>query len=91
MGDLLDVLIGVFVGALCGVIPLAFGLLTKHKIIAIVSVIVTGLSGVIFGLFEKSPFTAIGVAIIFVVLIFAKNKNKYAHHEDDNEHYLHDE
>ncbi len=91
MGDYWDVLVGFFVGALCGIIPLAFGLLTKHKIIAIVSVAVTALSGVIFGLFQKSPFTAIGVAVIFIVLLFAKNKRNDAHHEEDHEHYLHDE
>lgn len=87
----MDILVGFFVGALCGVIPLVFGLLTKHKILAIVSIAVTALTGVGFGILEKSPFTAIGVAIIFIVVILAKNKNKNNHTEEDHDIYLHDE
>lgn len=87
----MNILIGFSLGALCGIVPLAFGLLTKHKILAIVSIVVTSLSGVVFELLEKSPFTAIGVAIIFIVFLFAKNKSKHAHNEDDHEEYMHDD
>ena len=91
MGDFGDVLVGFFIGALCGIIPLAFGLLTKHKILGIIAIIVTALSGVGFDLLEKSPFTAMGVAIIFLVFLFAKNKNKNTKHEEDHDVYMHDE
>jgi len=87
----MKILVGFFVGALCGVIPLAFGLLTKHKILAFVSIAVTALSGVGFGIIEKSPFTAMGVAVIFVVILFAKNKNNHNNNEEDHDIYLHDE
>ena len=91
MGGFGDVLVGFFIGALCGIIPLAFGLLTKHKILSIAAIIVTALSGAGFDLLEKTPFTAMGVAIIFIVIIFAKNKNKHDHHEEDHDIYMHDE
>lgn len=87
----MKILVGFFVGALCGAVPLAFGLLTKHKILAIVSIAVTALAGAGFGIIEKSPFTAIGVAIIFIIVILAKNKNKNNHTEEDHDIYLHDE
>ena len=87
----MKILIGFFIGALCGIVPLAFGLLTKHKILAIVAIVATALSGAGFGVLEKSPFTAIGVAVIFVVVLFAKNKNKNAQHDDDHDIYMHDE
>ena len=87
----MDALVGFFVGALCGVLPLLFGLFTKHKVLAIVSIVVTAISGILFGMLAKSPFTAIGIAIIFVVLLFAKNKNKNTNHEEDHEEYLKDE
>lgn len=91
MGEVLDVFIGIFVGALCGVIPLVYGLLTRHKILAIVAVFTTVISGVVFVLLNKPPFTAIGIAIIFLVFIFAKNKNKHAVDEENHEEYLNDE
>ena len=87
----MNILIGFLLGALCGIVPLAFGLLTKHKVLAIVSIVATAISGAAFELLDKSPFTAIGVAIIFVVFLFSKNKNKHAHHEDDHDEYMHDE
>ena len=87
----MEILIGFFIGALCGIVPLAFGLLTKHKILAIVAIAATALSGAVFGLLQKSPFTAIGVAVIFVVFLFAKNKNKNTHDDDDHDIYMHDE
>jgi len=87
----MKILIGFFVGALCGIVPLAFGLLTKHKILAIVSIIATALSGAGFGILEKSPFTAMGIAVIFVVILFAKNKNKHSQQDDDHDIYMHEE
>ena len=91
MGEVLDVFIGIFIGALCGVIPLVYGMLTQHRALAIVAVVSTVISGVVFVLLNKPPFTAIGIAIIFLVFIFAKNKNKHSEDEEDHEEYLNDE
>ncbi len=88
----MDILLGFFVGALCGIVPLLFGLLTKHRILGIVGIASSAISGIIFALFEKSPFTAIGVATVFAIAIFAKNKNKNTPHDhDDHDIYLGDE
>ena len=88
----MDYLLGFFVGLLCGVVPLAVGLLTKHKLLGIVGVSSTVLSSMIFVLLDKSPFTSIGVALVFVIVIFTKNKNKDSHIEqDDHDIYLGDE
>ena len=87
----MNVVIGIGIGVLCGIIPLIFGLVIKHKVLGIVAIVVSGLSGAAFELLEKSPFTAIGVAIIFLVFLFAKYKSKNANHEEDHEEYLNDE
>ena len=88
----MEYLLGFFVGALCGFVPLLFGLLTKHSILGIIGIVSSAVSGVIFALLEKSPFTAIGVAIVFAIAIFAKNKNKNSDHDhDDHDIYLGDE
>ena len=89
--DALNILLAFGIGALCGLIPFAYGFLTKHKILATVSIVISALAGAGFEVLEKSPFTAIGVAVIFVVFLFAKNKSKHAHHEDDEEDYTKDE
>lgn len=88
----MDFLLGFFVGALCGIVPLLLGILTKHKILGIIGIVASALSGIIFALLDKSPFTAIGVAIVFAVAVFAKNKNKHSHGgHDDHDIYLGDE
>ncbi len=87
----MDILLGFFIGILCGLAPLAFGLLTKHKLIGIIGAAVTSASGILFAVLDKSPFTAIGVAIVFIVFIFSKNKNKNSHDEDDHDIYLDEE
>lgn len=90
----MDYFVGFFVGLLCGVIPLTVGLLTKHKILGIVGMAVTVVSSFIFVLLDKPPFTAIGVALVFLIVIFTKNKNKNkdSHlEEDDHDIYLGDD
>lgn len=88
----MDILIGFFIGAMCGVVPLAFGLLTKHKLLAFIGLAASAVSGIIFSLLEKSPFTAIGVALVFAIAIFAKNKHNNSDDEhDDHDIYLGDE
>ena len=89
----MDYVVGFFVGLLCGLVPLAIGLLTKHKVLAISGVAVTVVSSLIFVLLDKSPFTAIGVALVFVIVIFTKNKNKNRDdslEQDDHDIYLGD-
>lgn len=90
--DIMDILLGFFVGALCGVVPLFFGILTKHNILGIAGIISSAVSGVIFVLIDKSPFTAIGISIVYAIIIFAKNKNKDSSHDhDDHDIYFGDE
>ncbi len=91
MGEFWDVFLGIFIGALCGVIPFVYGLISHHNALAIVAIVATIISGVIFVIFDKPPFTAIGVAIIFLVFLFAKNKNKHYKDNEDHEEYLNDE
>ena len=81
----MDYLVGTLIGVLCGAIPFIFGWLTKHKILGIVGCTVTVLSGPLFVLFDKSPFTAIGVAAIFTIFNFATHRNKTKENNDDDE------
>ena len=90
--DIFDILLGFFVGAMCGVVPLAFGLMTKHNPLAFIGLASSAVSGIIFSILEKSPFTAIGVALVFAIAIFAKNKHKNVDDDhDDHDIYLGDE
>lgn len=85
-----DHLIGLLIGILCGAVPFLFGLFTKHKILGIVGASITAISGPVFVLLQKSPFTAIGVAAIFTIFNFATHRNKNApHHEDDDDEHRH--
>ena len=85
------IMVGFFVGLLCGVIPLVLGFLTKHKIIGLVGIAVTVGFGILFSTLEKSPFTAVGVAILFAIIIFLSNRNKHRLHEDDEDEFLNDD
>ncbi len=88
----MKILIGFFVGLLCGIVPLIFGILSKSHIFGIVGIVVTALTGIIFSLLDKSPFTAIGIAIVFVIVLFARNKRRNAQHDqDDNDIFMDDE
>ena len=82
------IMIGFFVGLLCGVIPMVLGFLTKHKIIGIVGIAVTIVFGILFSALNKSPFTAIGVAILFAIIIFLSNRNKHRIHEDEDDDFF---
>ena len=74
------------------IVAFIFSILAFVPIVGILCAIAaTALSGAVFGLLQKSPFTAIGVAVIFVVFLFAKNKNKNTHDDDDHDIYMHDE
>ncbi len=84
----MDFVIGFLIGVLCGAVPLLFGIFTKHKIIGIVGISVTALSGLLFALLDKSPFTSIGIAAVFAIFIFARNKKKNQEHYDDEHQEL---
>jgi len=81
-----DIIIGFLIGVLCGSVPLLFGLLTKHKILGIIGISASALSGILFAILEKSPFTAIGIALVFSIFNFASHKKKNQNHNDEDEH-----
>ena len=78
-------LIGLGIGVLCGIIPIAFGFLTKHRVLGIIGMLATASFGVVFSVYDKSPFTAICVALVFVIFNFASNKSKNKSHDHDND------
>ena len=82
MGVFGKILLGFFVGLLCGLIPLIYGFLTNHRISGIVGIIATILAGVLFSLLDKSPFTALVVAILFILFNIA-NKKRSSHSNDE--------
>lgn len=83
------ILLGFFVGALCGLIPLIHGILIYHKLNAIIGMVTSSLTGVLFSVLNKSPFTSMVVAILFVVINIAalkrKEKNEQNNNDDENE------
>lgn len=84
MGVFGKILLGFFVGLLCGLVPLIYGILTNNRTIGIVGTVVTALSGILFSLLDKSPFTAMVVSVLFVLIIIA-NKKRQSHSTDDDE------
>ena len=77
------ILIGFFVGFLCGLIPLAYGLVSKQKVLSISGIAASAITGVLLSLIDKSPFTAMIMAIIFVIIIFTKNKHGSEESEEE--------
>ena len=82
MGVFGKILLGFFVGLLCGLVPLIYGFLTNHRISGIVGIIATILAGVLFSLLDKSPFTVLVVAILFILFNIA-NKKRNSHSNDE--------
>lgn len=78
-------ILGFFVGLLCGAVPLAFGVLTKHIKHGVFGILASAAFGIIFSLIDKSPFTAMGIAVVFVMFIFASNKRKNKSTDDDDD------
>ena len=81
--------LGFFVGLLCGIIPLVYCIIKKMKLFSIVGISATVISGIIFSALDKSPFSAIVVAILFVLVIVVKNKQ--AEKETDNKNISDDD
>ncbi len=90
---MIKILIGFFVGVMCGLVPLIFGLLSKSLVFGVIGISASALTGVLFSVLDKSPFYAIGIALIFAVILFAKNKNQKKHddHHEDHGIYMDDE
>lgn len=84
----LKIIIGFFIGLLCGIIPLVFGLIKKNRLLAFVGIATSTVAGVLFKALDRSPFSAVVVAVLFVFIIIAnvKRKEKLKQDQDsDNE------
>ena len=81
------IIVGFFVGLLCGVIPLIYGLLSKNRPLAFGGICAASVAGVLFNVLDKSPFSAVVVAVLFVIIIIASNKRreKMKRDEDDDD------
>jgi hypothetical protein len=77
------ILLGFFVGALCGLIPLIYGLLTKHMLSAIGGIIASAFTGALFSYLNKSPFTAMVTAALFILINIASRKRHKTSSEND--------
>ena len=83
MGVAGKILLGFFVGFLCGLIPLIYGIISKHKIVSFIGLAASSATGALFSLANKSPFTAMVMSIIFVIFIFSMTKKENNHHDED--------
>lgn len=83
MGTAGKILLGFFVGFLCGLVPLIYGVISKHKIVSFIGLFISSATGVLFSLLGKSPFTAMTMSLIFVIFIFSMNKKKADNNDDD--------
>ncbi len=77
------IIIGFFVGVLCGIVPLCFGFLKKRKLLGIIGIIASAGAGALFNALDKSPFSALVVAVLFIFIIIASNKRRSKHSADD--------
>ena len=82
----IKIIIGFFVGLLCGIVPLVFGLLKKSKLLGILGTVASVGAGILFSALEKSPFSALVVAVLFIFIIIASNKRREKEEEDDNDY-----
>ena len=79
-------LLGFFIGFLCGLIPFIHGLLIKRTVPAIIGLGACSVTGLIFNLLDKSPFTAIVVALMFIVINIAiQKKNKKFYQQEQSQ------
>ncbi len=81
-----DILIGLFAGLLCGLIPLVYGILRKSTLWAIIGMSATAAGGVLFSIFGKSPFNAIVIGVLFILFIVAEQNRKSKHEDEHEEH-----
>ncbi len=78
------IVIGFFVGVLCGIVPLCFGFLKKSKLLGIIGIFASAGAGALFNALDKSPFSALVVAVLFILIIIASNKRRSKHTSDDS-------
>lgn len=83
MGTIGKILLGFFVGFLCGLIPLVYGIISKYKLVSFIGLGAAAVTGALFSFIDKSPFTAMIMALIFVIFIYSMNKKNAEHNEDD--------
>ena len=86
MGVAGRILLGFFVGFLCGLVPLIYGIISKHKIVSFIGLVVSSATGALFSLANKSPFTSMIMALIFVIFIYSMNKKDFKHNDEEEEH-----
>ena len=79
------ILLGLFVGFLCGLIPFIYGILNKRRLSSLIALLVTTLIGVILSLLGITPFSAVVVAIRFVFIDIAKKRKGSDNHSDNDE------
>ena len=77
------IVIGFFVGILCGIVPLCFGFLKKSKLLGILGAVASTGAGILFSVLDKSPFSALVVAVLFIFIIIASIKRRAKEEEDD--------
>ena len=85
MGVFGKILLGFFVGSLCGLVALIYGLVTHHRLSGIIGIIATATVGVIFSLLDKSPFSSLVVSFLVILFNIANNKRKQHLNEDDTD------
>ena len=77
------IIIGFFIGVLCGIVPLCFGFLKNSRVLGIIGAVMSAAAGTLFNVLDKPPFTALFVAILFVVIIIANNKRRSKAENDE--------
>ena len=83
--------LGFFVGVLCGLVPLIYGIIKKSHKLAVLGILLSALCGSLFSFLDKSPFSAFVVAILFVVIIIANQKhNAHRNSEDEDDDFDND-
>ena len=78
------IIVGFFVGLLCGVIPLIYGLLSKNRPLAFGGIAASSVAGILFNILDKSPFSAVVVAVLFVIIIIANNKRRSKMNQEED-------
>ena len=53
MGAAGKLLLGFFVGFLCGLTPLVYGIILRHKLIAFIGLAASAITGAIFSVMDK--------------------------------------
>ena len=79
------IIVGFFVGILCGIIPLFFGFFNKSKFLGVLGTLASAGAGILFNVLDKSPFSALVVAVLFVFIIIVNMKRLSHKNEDDDD------